>query len=49
MRNAHKILVQYPEGKRSFRRRRLRWEDDITMDVRETVVGKCVLDSSGSG
>jgi hypothetical protein len=36
IRNAYKILVGIPEGKRLFRRSRSRWEDDIRMDVRET-------------
>jgi hypothetical protein len=35
MRNAYKILVGKPEGKRPVRRLRHRWEDNIKMDVRE--------------
>jgi hypothetical protein len=35
MRNAYKILVRKPEGKRPLRRPRDRWEDNIRMDVRE--------------
>jgi hypothetical protein len=35
MRNAYKISVGKPEGKRSLRRCRPRWEDNIRMDVRE--------------
>jgi hypothetical protein len=35
MRNSHKILVEKPEGKRSFRRPRHRWEDNIKMDLWE--------------
>jgi hypothetical protein len=35
MRNAYKILVSKPEGKRPLRRPRHRWEDDIRMDLRE--------------
>jgi hypothetical protein len=34
MRNAYKIVVEKPEGKRSLRISRHRWED-ITMDLRE--------------
>jgi hypothetical protein len=33
--NAYKILVEKPEGKRSLRRSRRRWEDNIRMDLRE--------------
>jgi hypothetical protein len=35
MRNAHKILVKKPEGKRQLRRPMHRWEDNIRMDLRE--------------
>jgi hypothetical protein len=35
MRNAYKILVRKPEGKRPFRRPRHKWEDNIRMDLRE--------------
>ena len=34
-RNAYRILVGKPEGKRSLRRPRRRWEDNIRMDLRE--------------
>ncbi|KAJ4445342.1 hypothetical protein ANN_07147 [Periplaneta americana] len=34
-RNAYRVLVGRPEEKRSFGRRRLRWEDNIKMDLRE--------------
>jgi len=34
MRNAYKILVRKPEGKRPLRRHRRKWED-IRIDVRE--------------
>jgi hypothetical protein len=33
--NTYKILVGKPEGKRSLRRTRCRWESNITMDLRE--------------
>jgi hypothetical protein len=35
MRNANKILVGKPEGKRPLGRPRLRWEGNIKMDLRE--------------
>jgi hypothetical protein len=35
MRNAYKILVRKPEGKRPFGRPRHKWEDNIRMDLRE--------------
>jgi hypothetical protein len=35
MRNAYKILVGKPEGKRLFGRLWHRWEDNIRMDFRE--------------
>jgi hypothetical protein len=34
-RNAYKILVGNPEGKRPLERRRRRWVDNIKMDLRE--------------
>jgi hypothetical protein len=34
-RNAYKILVGKPEGKRPLVRPRYRWEDNIRMDLRE--------------
>jgi hypothetical protein len=37
MRNAYKILVKKPEGRRPFRRPAHRWEDNIIMNIR---VGK---------
>jgi hypothetical protein len=35
MRNAYKILVGKPEGKRPLGRARRSWEDNIRMDLRE--------------
>jgi hypothetical protein len=35
MRNAYKMLVGKPEGKRPLGRPRRRWKDNIRMDVRE--------------
>jgi hypothetical protein len=34
-RNAYRILVGKPEGKRLLRRPRRRWVDNIKMDLRE--------------
>jgi hypothetical protein len=34
-RNAYRILVGKPEGKRPLGRSRRRWEDNIKMDLRE--------------
>jgi hypothetical protein len=34
-RNAYRLLVGKPEGKRPLERHRLRWEDNIKMDLRE--------------
>jgi hypothetical protein len=36
IRNAYKILVQKPDGKRPLRRPRYRWEDNIKTDLRKT-------------
>jgi hypothetical protein len=35
-RNAYRILVGKPEGKRPLGRPKCRWEDNIKMDLRET-------------
>jgi hypothetical protein len=45
-RNAYKILVGRPEGKRQFGRPGRRWENDIRMDLRKSV-GIYGLHSSG--
>jgi hypothetical protein len=39
MRNAYKLLVGKPEGKRPFGRPRRIWEDNIKMDLRKIVFG----------
>ena len=39
-RDAHRVLVGKPEGKRTFGRPRRRWEDNIKMDLQE-VGGSC--------
>jgi hypothetical protein len=36
VRNAYRILVRKPEGKRPLGRPRCRWENNIRMDLRET-------------
>jgi hypothetical protein len=46
-RNAYRILVRKPEGKRPLGRPRRRWVDNIKMDLRE--IGWDGLDLSGSG
>jgi hypothetical protein len=45
-RNALRILVRKPEGKRPLGRPKCRWENNIKMDLR---LGWSGLDSSGSG
>jgi hypothetical protein len=35
MRNAYRILLEMPEGKRPLRRPRRRWVDYIKMDLRD--------------
>jgi hypothetical protein len=35
VKNAYKILIGEAEGKRLPRRHKLRWEDNIRMDLRE--------------
>jgi len=39
MRNAHKILVEKPEGKIPLERPRRRWKDSIRIDFRGTGCG----------
>ena len=36
-RNAYRVLVGKPEGKRSLGRPRRRWEDNIKMNLKEVV------------
>jgi hypothetical protein len=35
MRNAYRILIERPEGKRPLRRLRRRWDDNIRIELRE--------------
>jgi hypothetical protein len=34
-RGVHRVLMGKPEGKRPLGRQRLRWEDNITMDLQD--------------
>jgi hypothetical protein len=38
-RNTYRISTEKPEGKKSIRRPRLRWEVNIKVDLRETECG----------
>jgi hypothetical protein len=38
--NVYRILVDKPEGKRTLRRPRLRWEDNIKMDLKTLLTEK---------
>jgi hypothetical protein len=38
-RNAYRVLVEKPEGKRPLGRPRRRWEDNIRMDLQEVGYG----------
>ena len=38
-RNAYRVLVGKPEGKRPLGKQRRRWEDNIKMDLREVGCG----------
>jgi hypothetical protein len=48
-RGVHRVLVGNLEGKRPLGRPRLRWEDNIKMDVQEVGGGLCGLDGVSSG
>jgi hypothetical protein len=49
-RNVYRLLVGKPEGKRPLGRPRLRWIDNIKMDLLEIGLSVvCGLDWSGSG
>jgi hypothetical protein len=39
-RGVNRVLVGKPEGKRSLRRPRRRWKDNIMMDLQEVGVGR---------
>jgi hypothetical protein len=48
-RNAYRILLRKPEGKKPLGRRRRRWVDNIKMDLKRDRIGWFGLDRSGSG
>jgi hypothetical protein len=48
-REAHRVLVGKPEGKKPLGRPRYRWGDNIKMDLQEVVGGSWGLDGVGSG
>jgi hypothetical protein len=48
-RGVYRVLVGKPEGKRPLGRPRLRWEDNIKMDLREVGRGSWGLDGVSSG
>jgi hypothetical protein len=48
-RKLYKVLVRKPEGRRPLGRPRRRWEDGISMDLREIGLEVCGLDSTVSG
>jgi hypothetical protein len=48
-RNAYRIVVGKPEGKRSLGRPRRRWVDNIKIDLKRDRLGCYGLNRSGSG
>jgi hypothetical protein len=48
-RNAYRLLVGKPEGKRRLERPRRRWIDNIKIDLFRDRIECCGLDCSGSG
>jgi hypothetical protein len=48
-RNAYRILVETPEGKRPLGRRRRRWVDNIKTDLKRDRMGFYGLDLCDSG
>jgi hypothetical protein len=46
-RKVYKVFVGKPGEKRQLGRPRCRWEDGVRMDLRETGLGGCGLDSTG--
>jgi hypothetical protein len=48
-RNAYRIFMRKPEGRRPLGRPRCKWVDNVKMDLREIRMGWCGLDWSGSG
>jgi hypothetical protein len=48
-RNAYRILVEGPEGKRPLGRPRRRWVDNIKIDLKRDRMGWYGLERTGSG
>jgi hypothetical protein len=48
-RNAYRLLMGKPKGKRPLGRPRRIWVDNIKVDILEIVLGRCGLDWSSSG
>jgi hypothetical protein len=48
-RGVYRVLVGKPEGKRQLGRPRLRWENNINLDLEEVECGSHGLDPGGSG
>jgi hypothetical protein len=48
-RNAYRILVGKPEGKKPLERPRRNWVNNIKIDLKTDRMGWCGLDRSGSG
>jgi hypothetical protein len=48
-RKVYNVLVGKPAGRRPLGRPRRRWENLVRMDLRESALGGCGLDSTGSG
>jgi hypothetical protein len=48
-RNAYRILVGKPEGKKLLGRPRCKWVDNIKIDLKRDRLGWCGVDRSSSG
>ena len=48
-RGVYRVLVGKPERKKQLGRPRLRWEDNIKIDLQEVVCGGYGLDRAGLG
>jgi hypothetical protein len=47
-RRAYRVLVENPEGRRPLGRPRVKWEDNIKMDIQEVGCGH-IVNRCGSG
>jgi hypothetical protein len=47
-RGLYRVLVRNPEGKRTLFKLRLRWEDNIKLDLQEVGCEAMELDQAGS-